>query len=86
MACACRFFKEAQAKEKDREGREVLTNRDCALMWNLMPGSYEEAKQLVPGLANASQDTVATLVNFLNEKRSLTHGGTRMMYEERKDN
>ena len=28
-----------------------LTERDFVLMWNLIPGSYEEAKQLVPGLA-----------------------------------
>jgi len=49
-----------------------LTERDFVLMWNLMPGSYEEAIHLVPGLANVPQQHVEKMVNFLVEKRGLT--------------
>jgi hypothetical protein len=49
-----------------------LTERDFILMWNLMPSGYEEAKHLVPGLANVPQESVVRMVNFLNEKRGLT--------------
>ena len=31
-----------------------LSERDFVLMWNLMPGGYEEARHLVPGLAEVA--------------------------------
>ena len=49
----------------------VLTERDFVLMWNLMPGGYEESRHLVPGLAEIPQEQVVKMVNFLNEKKGL---------------
>ncbi len=48
-----------------------LTEHDFVQIWNLMPGSYEEAKHLVPSLAQVPQDAVVRLVDFLNEKKGV---------------
>ena len=42
-----------------------LSERDFVQMWNLMPGSYEEAKHLVPGLSQVPRETLVKMVNFL---------------------
>ena len=68
-----RFCKEVQTNERSKLDAD-LTDKDFVLMWNLMPANYDEAKMLIPNLANVSQETVVAIVSFLNEKRNLTHG------------
>ena len=53
----------------------TLTERDFILTWNLMPSDYTEAVTLVPSLKALDQEKVTKMVNYLNDKRGLGHGG-----------
>ena len=52
--------------------RKHISERDYVLMWNLMPGDYEEAVALIPSLQSTPQEQVVKIINFLNEKRGMS--------------
>ena len=53
----------------DLSRNEDVSERDCILLWNLMPANYEEAVALVPSLTKANKEKVERYIEFLNEKR-----------------
>ena len=47
----------------------MIKTGEYVLMWNLMPGNYDEAAALIPSLSEKPRDDIDRIINFLNDKR-----------------
>ena len=57
--------------------KKMIKEREYVLMWNLMPGNYEEAAALIPSLSEKPKNEIDQIINFLNDKRGYRQDPTQ---------